>query len=155
MARCFAADFIRTVNAGDFTGYTLVSAATVRPEIYYIQIGSSAAPVNTAHLWVARRFTAAGAGTAFTALDLSGDALATLATNFHTHTVEPTYTAGSHLLVIPANQQGTYQWYAVREGRGLRCPATAANGIGIEANVQGFTPTIPAAGYEGTVHYSE
>jgi hypothetical protein len=155
MPRCYSADFVRTVSAGDFTGFTLASAATIRPEIYYLQIGSAGTPADTAHLWVARRFTAAGTGTAFTPNALDPGDPASLAACAHTHTTEPTYTDGSHLLNIPMNQKGTYQWMAVKEGRGLKCPATAANGIGIEGNVTGWTPTVPAIAYGGTVHFCE
>lgn len=153
--RKYAASFIRSVVTGDFTGFVLTAAATVRPEIAYLVIGSGATPAAAAHQWCLRRCTTTGTGTAHVGQALDPADVAAIATAANTHTAEPTYTAASYLLNLPLNQQGTLQWMAAKEGAGFIVPATASNGIGIEGNDAAFTPTVPAAAWSGTVHWWE
>lgn len=111
---------------------TLVSAATIRPEIFEVIVGCSAAPADNAARYHVQRFTAAGTSAASPptpqALDPADPG--PLATAGHNHSADPTYTAGAILLQLPANQRVTARWLA-NPGCELKAPATAANGLGL------------------------
>ena len=149
MARRYAAIGTDTNTASE-TQFVITSAATVRPAIYDILIGSSATPADNSFLIRLKRFTAAGTTTAFTPVALDpADPAALTAAGFNA-TVEPTYTANAFLLDIPGNQRASIRWIAAPGGE-LRMPSTAANGIG------GFSQTVggSAVAMNYTVHFEE
>lgn len=113
------------------TAITVIASASVRPALFDIVVGNSATPADYAAKINVGRFTAAGtsAASAPTPLPVDPSDVAAVATCGHTHSVEPTYTAGGTLLQINLNQRATFRWVA-QPGYELKCPATAANGIG-------------------------
>lgn len=121
----------------------LQSAATIRPKLYEIILGSEAAPADQAVRLSILRFTAVGtpAGT-FTATALDPGDPASLATvNQGAYSVEPTYTANSNLLLISLNQRATFR-YVVNPGYELVAPATANNGLGLRSLASTSTQTM-------------
>ena len=109
----------------------LTSATTIRPQLFEIIFGSAATPADQSFNMRIRRYTAAGTATAFTPIAADPANPAALASAGYNHTVEPTYTAGANLLSFSVNQQATFRW-VVPPDEGLVCPATAANGLGLE-----------------------
>lgn len=109
----------------------ITSAATIRPSVYFLVIGSAATPADQAFNLKIKRFTAAGTSTAFTPIALDPADPAALAAAGYNHTVEPTYTASSDLLSVSFNQQNTFKWETLPQF-GLKAPATAANGLGLQ-----------------------
>jgi hypothetical protein len=116
----------------------VTSAATIRPAIYDLILGSLATPADNAIQVLAQRYTAAGTGDSVTPVALDSGDPASLAASSVNHTVEPTYTANAILLDIPLNQRSTQRWVASPGGE-LKMPATAANGIGIQPVHASFT----------------
>lgn len=133
----------------DKTILGLTSAATVRPELHYLSLGSGATPADQATTLVLKRYTAAGTATAVVPIALDPASPAALAAAGENHTVEPTYTAASELFSIPVNQRNTVQWWAAPGGE-IVLPATAANGVGIKSLSSTGTPTMDA-----TFHWQE
>ena len=109
----------------------LTSATTIRPQLFEIIFGSAATPADQSFNMRIRRYTAAGTATAFTPIARDPADPAALASAGYNHTVEPTYTSGANLLSFSVNQQATFRW-VVPPDEGLVCPATAANGVGLE-----------------------
>jgi hypothetical protein len=130
MGICYSIFGDQAATADD-TILTIISATTVRPELYYLVFGSAATPADQAYNMQINRFTADGTGSAITPVALDPDTGVTAkATSKDDYTVEPTYTAGSVMLSFSVNLQATYQWYAPPRGR-IISPATAANGVGL------------------------
>jgi len=141
-------------GSGDGGGNTttviaMLSATTVKPEIYDVVIGcSGTAADNVANIAV-KRLTAVGTeGSGVTPRALDPDAPAALADGAEGHTAEPTYTASSELLEIALNQRATFRWVAA-PGSGLVAPSTANNGIGMQI------VTGPSLVYDGTFLFQE
>lgn len=108
----------------------LISATTIRPQIYDVVIGSVATPADQAARFYLARFTAVGTeGSGFTPVALDPGDPASLADYGVAHSAEPTYTANAMLLQISLNQRATFRWVAAPGGE-LKCPASANNGIG-------------------------
>lgn len=151
MSRCYAIDGTRAVASPTKTVLGLVATTAIRPLIYFMVFGASGTPADNALQWLIQRFTAAGTSTAVTPepLDNAAGQPAASATAGENHTVEPTYTAGDVLLNVPLNQRATYNWQA-REGRELKLPAVAANGIGVQPVHASYTGNV-----ETTIHYEE
>jgi hypothetical protein len=149
MPRSYAVTGTDTNTAGT-TQMGVTSAASIRPQVFYLAISSVATPADNAGEYFIQRYTAPGTSTAVTpqALD-PGDPAAT-ATAGVNHTAEPTYTAGAILLRIATNQRATYQWYA-SPGGNLIMPAIAGNGLGLLANAVGGTAVAMAY----TIHFFE
>lgn len=137
-------------NTAGTTMLTLVSAATVRPELYDVVVGSVATPADNAAQYYVQRFTAAGTVTAVTPQALDPADPAALVTAGVNASVEPTYTAGAIMLRVPKNQRATFRWVA-REGGEIKSPATAANGLGILSNAIGGA----AVTEDFVMHYKE
>lgn len=137
-------------NTASTTVWGLTSAATVRPAIYDIVIGSVATPADNAWEFILGRYTAAGTSTAFTGIALDPADPAAIATFGFNHTVEPTYTANASLLRIAGNQRAAVRWVASPGGE-LKMPATAANGIGCLSNAIGGS----AVAMSFTIHWEE
>lgn len=132
MARRYSIDGQDT-NTAATTILGLTSAATIRPGIYDLILGSDATPADMAAEYVLQRYTAAGTSTAVTpqALDPGDPASLAASTTGEAHSAEPTYTANAILLQFPCNQRATFRWVAAPEGE-LILPATAANGVGLQ-----------------------
>lgn len=127
----------------------LTSATTIRPVLYFMTVGSAATPADQAFNFKLSRFTAAGTATAFTPLAHDPGDPAALAAAAYNHTVEPTYTAGGDLMSFSMNQQNTFKWETLPQ-YGLKAPATAANGIGLQfVVVSGGTALCQASFFHG------
>jgi hypothetical protein len=151
MARRYAVifDSISNESVTTPTIAVITSAATVRPAIYDVIVGSRAAVADQACTYDFQRFTAAGTTTPVTPVALNPSDPASLAAGGHTATAEPTYTASTILLKFSVNQRATFRWVAAPGGE-LVSPATAANGIGFKGN----TPTTAFA-VDGVIHFEE
>lgn len=128
--RCYSADYVAALNNGVDTNGVLTSAATIRPSIYFFTIGTTGTPADNAVIWIWQRYTAAGTSTAVTPQALDPADPASLASAGENATVEPTYTAAAILFNLGLNARATYNWWA-QDGRGMKAPATAANGLGL------------------------
>ena len=126
----------------------LIAAATVRPKLYDILIGSAATPADKAADFRVRRFTADGTGTGGTVVALDPDDPTGLATTKYGHTAEPTYAGGS-LLRFGMNQYTTFRWLAAPGGE-LIAPATANNGLGLYT-----ASSTGTAAHIATMHWTE
>lgn len=149
MARRYAAVGSDTNNAST-TMWSVTSAATIRPRIYEVIIGSVATPADNAWEFILGRTTAAGTSTAFTPIALDPADPAALAAAGFAHTVEPTYTANAQVLRLAGNQRAAVRWVAAPGGE-IVLPATAANGIGCLSNAVGGS----AVAMSFTVHWEE
>lgn len=134
-------------SVGPKTAVTIIAAATVRPQMYEAWFGSAAAPVDYSIKAQIMRFTAAGTSAASPPTPEPNDPadVASLTTAGWTHSVEPTYTAGKILLMVPFNARNTVRWVAYQPGREFVAPATAANGLGIR-NLLASTALVMDAG---------
>lgn len=133
-----------TAPLGGITG-----AATVRPKIYDVLIGSSGSPADNAAEYLFQRMTTAGTSTAFTPVALDSADPASLSSSGFTYTVGPTLTANAYLLMLGMNQRQFVRWIAA-PGAELVVPATAANGIALLAAAVSATWTAQV-----TIHFAE
>lgn len=120
---------------------TLISATTIRPELYEFLIGSGVnAPGDLASIFHLERFTAAGTeGSGFTPVSLDPDEVPSLADyGVGVFSPEPTYTANAILYNLAMNERATYRWVA-SPGSTLKAPGTAASGIGFQSQSSGGT----------------
>lgn len=149
MARRYSIDGQDT-NTAATTILGLTSAATVRPKIYDLIMGSDATPADNAAEYVLQRYTAAGTSTAVTPQALDPGDPASLCSAGEAHSAEPTYTANAILLQFALNQRATFRWVAAPGGE-LVLPATAANGVGIQViGIAGSAVNVNA-----TIHFEE
>jgi hypothetical protein len=128
-----------------------VTADATRPrrgKLYYLSAGSEATPADNAFLWRVRRVTAAGTSTAVTPTAQDPADAATETDAGENHSVEPTYTSNSEMIVLPLNQKATVQWQQP-PGREIVWPATASNGLGID------TPTATAVAVAAMLYFTE
>lgn len=136
MGRCYVG-IGSDLNTNATTIAQLVSAATIRPKISSIVIGSGATPADQCSGYRLQRTTTAGTGgTAFTPVEDDPGDPASLATFRYADTGEPSYTSNKILLEFPLNQRATFRWVAV-PGHEKVLPAVAANGAGL----LGVSPT--------------
>lgn len=149
MGRRYSIDGAQAVASPTDSCLGLTSASTIKPAVYDIIIGSNATPADNALQWLLQRYTAAGTATAVTPQALDPDAPAALASAGEDHTAEPTYTSNAIMLNISANQRSTQRWVASPGGE-ILCPATAANGVGLQPVHSSFTGEVQA-----TMHYEE
>ncbi len=138
MARRYSVSGSQTTGGASKTVLGLTSAATIRPRLFEIVIGSNSTPADNSAEWVIQRATAAGTSTAFTPIALDPADPAALASAGFNHTVEPTYTASAVLLDFALNQRATFRWIAAPFCE-LVLPATAANGVGLKPTAQATT----------------
>ena len=116
------------------TALNLISAATIRPSLYDLVIGSVATPADAAVKWHVQRTTAVGTeGSGFTPIALDPGDPASLADYAVAHSSEPTYTSNAVLLQISMNQRNSFRWVAAPGGE-LIAPATANNGLGCKTS---------------------
>jgi L-asparaginase II len=130
MGRRYAIVGEQNATASD-TIIGITSAATIRPSVYEIIVGSAATPADQAFNLMLKRYTAVGTATAVTPQALDPNDPAALAAGISNSTVEPTYTAGANMLSISINQQATFRWVVPPE-EGIKAPATANNGLGLQ-----------------------
>lgn len=130
---------------------TLISAATIRPELYEMMFGSVATPADQAADFVLMRFTAVGTeGSGFTPVALDpGDPASLADYGCGVFSVEPTYTANSILWAQPINQRASWRWLA-DDGCAIKAPATAANGLGLKSATSTSTQSTRV-----TMHHME
>lgn len=117
----------------DKTLLTLISAATVRPAIYKLSIGSAATPADQTTSFALLRFTAVGTeGSGWTPVAIDPSSPAALSDcGVGTFGAEPTYTASSHLFQQSVYQRAPFVFHC--EGHEFVAPATANNGIGLKS----------------------
>ena len=148
----YAADFQRTASTTATTA-TIGAVSTTqarRGKLYDIILGSEATPADAALLWSIKRYTAAGTGTNVTPLALDSADPAFLGQAAENHTIEPTFSAGAHLMQIALNQRATFRWVAAPGGE-LVYPATTANGFMLDTDIISTgTPVVTA-----TIHLEE
>jgi hypothetical protein len=149
MARRYAVTGSDT-NTAATTMWSVTSAATIRPRVYEILIGSVAAPADNAWEFLLGRTTAAGTSTPVTPVALDPADPAAIAAAGFNHSVEPTYAAGGEVLRIAGNQRAAVRWIAAPGGE-IILPATAANGVGFLSNAVGGA----AVAMSFTVHWEE
>lgn len=149
MSRRYSIDGQDT-NTAATTILGLTSAATVRPRIYDLIVGSDATPADNAAEYVLQRYTAAGTSTSVTPKGLDPSDPAALASAGEAHSAEPTYTADAIMLQWAQNQRATFRWVAAPMGE-IILPATAANGVGVQ--VIGIAGS--AVNTNVTMHYEE
>lgn len=138
-------------GAGDANGTILglTSATTIRPTLYFFVVGSGATPADQAVNMQIQRFTAAGTSTGVTPAAIDPGDPASLAAGGSNHTAAPTYTAGAIVMSVSFNQQNTFKYETLPE-YGLKAPATAANGLGLQ-----FVVSTGTALFEATFHHAE
>lgn len=130
---------------------SLISAATIRPRLYDLVIGSVATPADAATHFAVMRMTAVGtegSGFAPTALD-PADPASLADCGQGVFSVEPTITANSELLDFSMNQRATFRWVASPGGE-IVAPATASNGL----VVRSLSSTVTTA-HEVSIHWEE
>lgn len=114
-----------TVPLGNLTG-----AATIRPRIYEILMGSDAVASNAAK-YAFQRGTARGTqSTSVTPQALEPSDPGATCTWDNTWSVNPTLTGSAFLWTLGLNQQITYRWLAA-PGKELIMPATAGAGLAL------------------------
>ncbi len=139
----------RDTNTLNTTILALISAATIRPKIYDLIMGSDDTPADNAAEYVLQRFTAPGTSTSVTPQPLDPADPAALASAGEAHSAEPTYTANQILLQWAQNQRATFRWVAAPGGE-IVLPASANNGAGVQV----ITVT-GAVNVNCCVHYEE
>ncbi len=103
-------------NTANTTIIGLTGAATIRPAIYDLIMGSDATPADNAAEYVLQRTTTVGTRTAVTPTPLDPLTVAATATAGEAHSAEPTYTANAILLQWAQNQRATFRWVAAPGG---------------------------------------
>ncbi len=100
-----------------------------RGYIYDFVVGSGAAPADAAANYDVIRTTAVGTeATGFTPVQLDPDSVTSTFDGGVSHTVAPTQTADTEMMVFSLNQRATFRWIAAPKGE-LIMPATTNNGI--------------------------
>lgn len=132
MARSYAvtADNIAAQGSATVPQAQIVSAATIRPKLFDLMLGSPETPADQAASWTIRRSTTASTGgTAITPSPLDyADPAALAAAMIAPSMSAPTLTAGLILLAWAQNLRATFRWVAA-PGKELVAPATANYGL--------------------------
>lgn len=119
------------INTAGTSILGLTSAATIRPKVYDLILGSDATPADNAAEYVLQRYTAPGTLTSVTPQALDPGDPSSLASAGEAHSAEPTYTANAIMLQWAQNQRATFRWVAAPGGE-IVLPATANNGVGVQ-----------------------
>ena len=108
----------------------IISAATVRPKLYDLMMGSPETPADQAASWAIQRCTVANTGgSAITPSPIEPVDPASLCTAMNAPSMTGhTLTAGLYLLRWAQNLRATFRWVAA-PGKEIVAPATAANGL--------------------------
>jgi hypothetical protein len=131
------------------TAIVVTTGGTVRPCLYYIDLGSSASPADNAILWLIQRCTAAGTSTAYTPVPLDSADPAAISSAGVACSVEPTYTANKVLWRKAINQRSALSLVLDPDGA-LIAPATSNNGWGLLPTNSAFTGNLDCC-----VHFYE
>lgn len=130
----------QTAAGTNLTIAHLQSTAAARAEVNFLLLGSDATPANLAGEFNLAATTATvGGGTALTEVDLSQIATPVVVATGGTFTTEPTY--GNLFLMIPLNQQATFQWWANPNFEPKALASTTA-GVGLRTIGHGGTPNM-------------
>lgn len=148
MARKYYANGFCTAGA-DRTAVELAATASVRPQIYELLMGCSAAPASQAAKWGLQRHTGTGTGTALTAVKVDPADPAALVTCKINNSVEPTATAGDIPFELSLNQQATFDWKA-NPGCEITLAASATAGAALKT----ITSTGTAV-HQGSIYWTE
>ena len=148
MARNYYANGLVTAGA-DKTAVELVTTTAVRPKIYEILVGCSAAPASQAAKWGLQRHTGTGTGTALTAVKVDPADPAALVTCKTNNSAEPTATAGDIPWELSLNQQASFNWKA-NPGREITLAASATAGAALKT----ITSTGTAV-HQGSLYWEE
>lgn len=127
--RRYSVDGEQNIASPDDTCLILTTATTVRPGIYFIMVGVSGTPADSAITHYGQRSTAAGTSTAVTPQPLDLDDPAALCSAGENSTIEPTYTSNAILFRLALNQRASHSWYADAYGA-LTISDTSAAGLG-------------------------
>lgn len=151
MGRRYSIDGTRNVASAAPTILHAESATTIRPVVYDLIVGSSAAsPSDAAYTWLIQRYdTADGTNTPVTPVPLENEDPAATTGAGEAHSAEPTYVLNEILLVIPANKRSTQRWVAAPGGE-LRLPAVANEGVGLQVIHASDTGEVKAC-----IHFEE
>lgn len=132
---------------------TLASSATTkRLRLYEVSAAQNGVPASsdTNIEFDISRVTAAGTGTAITALAVDSGDGAALASCLANLTVEPTVTAASSVWARSGNQRAPFYWAAVDASAHLISPATSAAGFALRCKSAGYTSTA-----KGSIYFEE
>ena len=131
----------QTPAGTNLTILMLQSTAAIRSRTAHLILGSDATPANLAGEFIFSRVTAFGTGgTGLTEGALDPDTVApTVAAVGGTFTAEPTF--GTILLMVPLNQQATFQWWA-NPGYEMMAALGAAAGAALRSVGHGGTPNM-------------
>lgn len=149
MGRRYAVIGNQTTSSSAKTLWSIGSTTAVRPRVYDFIIGSDATPADVALRFFVQRCTAQGTNTSWTPVALDSGDPASTTTSGVNHSAEPTYTANALLIDIAMNQRSTQRWVASPGGEFV-CPATSANGVGLQVIHASATPTV-----RSTCHFEE
>jgi len=136
-------------NTASTTILGLTGGTSAIPLIYDWMIHPDSAPTDTHVSYALQRYTAAGTSTAVTPMPLKTPAPAATSTAGKAHTVEPTYTANAHLVMMGGYSRAMLRWQTDPQ-YGVSPPPTAANGIGSLVLAVGTAQTI-----EVVIHFVE
>ena len=118
----------------------LQSTTGARAAVNFVLLGSDATPANLAGEFNLAATTATvGGGTNLTEVDVSQIVTPVVGAFGGTFTTEPTY--GNIFLMIPLNQQATFQWWA-NPNFEPKALASGTAGVGLRTIGHGGTPNM-------------
>lgn len=143
----YAVNGSQTVASPDDSTLTIERGASKRAKVYDFTSGFTiASPTDNLLTVTAQVGSASGTGTSFTPLPVDPADGASVTTCEVNHTIEPTYTAGSTLLVFGQHMRATYRWVAA-PGKEWVIPNTAGALIGFFATHASVTPEHLVTGF--------
>ena len=151
MPKTYAIEGSQNIASPSDSVLGITASTVIKPGITFLTVGldAAASPVDVSYTLTVQRFTAAGTSTSVTPRVLDPGNTAAVATAGENHTVEPTYTASTELLVASFNSRNTYQWYAY-PGFEMFCTAAASNGLGVF-----LTHATDTSLHTSTIHFVE
>ena len=131
----------QTPAGTNLTILALESTAAYRPAVNHVILGSDATPANLAGEFILAATTTDGITPATSPAEVISDQVGTATVNAAggTFVTEPVY--GAIFLMIPLNQQATWQWWA-NPGFEPTALAGAAAGISLRSVGHGGTPNM-------------
>lgn len=151
MSRSYSfANSVTSPNSATLPIGTIIGAATIRPKIYDILMGSSSAPADHSGRFNVTRVSTTGTpGTSPTPAPIDPADPAALSSNGLAIFTSTPPTLGTVLLQWALNQKNTMRWIA-REGKELVAPATASNGFAL------MNPVVDSTFFvDFTIEYEE
>lgn len=134
MARTYASVGDQTVVSPTDTAWTIQSATTIRPEIYWCAFGCTSDAIDFMIRWTCQRFiTDDGAGSAITPTARDDGDPASLVVVQSNHTTEPSaYVSGEIVLDMTVNTRAPQQWHAHDAQDRIVIAAVATEGVGFQ-----------------------